>query len=170
MKLTIEIPTERTAEVLRFLAALMPVPASQEPQVDPAPGHAELPMPELPVAYESTRVGGRSNGFMKDFMIAGIQAGKTQSVQAWVESRIVAMDHPVEAEDPTRREFPWGDLPEPPPLLQGKTRWVNRGRFPEIKAGDGKRQENRIIFFLDRENKWFRIKEFSSNFPHIEAI
>ena len=33
MKLTIEIPNERTAEVLRFLAALMP--ASQEIAADP---------------------------------------------------------------------------------------------------------------------------------------
>ena len=47
MKLTLDIPTERTAEVLRFLAALMP--ASDEPQADPAPGHPEFPVVRLAV-------------------------------------------------------------------------------------------------------------------------
>jgi hypothetical protein len=105
MRITLDIPTERTAEVLRFLAALMP--ADEEPQADPAPGHPELPL-------------------------AAIQAGKTQAVQEWCDANIlpaiiaaadplkVAMDDPVEDDDPTRRELPWGDLPEPPLPPEGK--------------------------------------------------
>lgn len=134
MKLTLDIPTERTAEVLRFLAALMP--ASEEPQADPAPGHPESPVVRLAVD------------------------------PAAADPFKVAMDDPVEAEDPTRRELPWGDLPEPPPLPEGKTRWVNRGKFLEhdIPA------TGRKVAFLDYEGTWRECFNFSTILPHIEAI
>jgi hypothetical protein len=247
MKLTIDIPTERTAEVLRFLAALMP--AHQEPQADPAPGHPELPLPDMPddvwkqfshldesgmagkpVRFESTHDGGRSNRFMKDFMkpdnnqlhnfcemdatFAAIQAGKTQTVQEWAERKMrentgmpiprrvttechkcgggtgqedpcvcaarhaatiaaadplkVAMDDPVEAEpeDPTMREFPWGELPEPPPLPEGKIRWVNRGRFRGVEFDTG----DRTVYWLNNNERWLETIEFSMDYTHIEAI
>jgi hypothetical protein len=46
--------------------------------------------------------------------IAALKAN-TQSIAA-ADPLKVSMD------DPTMRELPWGDLPEPPPLPEGKTR------------------------------------------------
>lgn len=79
----------------------------------------------------------------------------------------VAMDDPVE-NDRTRRELPWGDLPEPPPLPEGKTRWVNRGEFPDVSAGSGDSVGTRIVYYL--EDGWNYSPDFSGKTPHIEAI
>jgi hypothetical protein len=148
MKLTIDIPTERTAEVLRFLAALMP--ASEEPQADPAPGHPEFPLPDMPVNTVPQKI--------VDRVFSSIAAADPFKV---------AMDDPVHADEcPTRRELLWGDLPEPPPLPEGKTRWVNRGKFQnlDIKA------IGREVAFLDAEGTWRETFNFSTLLPHIEAI
>jgi len=110
--------------------------------------------------------------------VVAIQGGKTQTVQEWCDANIlpatvaaadplkVAMDDPVEAEDPTRRELPWGDLPEPPPLPEGKTRWVNRGEFLKYNIS----ATGRKVAFLDAEGTWRETFNFSTILPHIEAI
>ncbi len=84
----------------------------------------------------------------------------------------VAMDDPVEAEDPTRREFPWGDLPEPPELPEGKTRWVNRGTFEATAIGLGIGTDGRIVYYPDSRTRgeWQRSCDFSGSLHHIEAI
>jgi len=168
MRITLDIPNERTAEVLRYLAALMPVPASQEIAADPAPGHPELPLTSL-VRLESLHDGGRSNQHR-------------QTIEEWANKHIrpdkiaaadplkVAMDDPVEEEDPTMRELPWGDLPEPPPLPEWATRWVNRGEFPGVSTGLGVDARFRTVFYLDHNKSWESTTDFSGHLPHIEAI
>jgi hypothetical protein len=126
---------------------------------DPAPGHPELPLAEMPV-------------------------NPIESVQEWCERKIrentgliaaadplkVAMDDPVQ-DDPTRRVLPWVDLPEPPPLPEGKTRWVNRGRFPNWPSGSGPFAGSRIVYYLGPNyRKWHDTIDFSGDYIHIEAI
>ena len=72
-------------------------------------------------------------------------------------------------EDPTKRELPWNpEWPEPPPLPEGKTRWVNRGYdwpMPGIET------KGRIIYWIDSERKWNRTEIFShAGINHIEAV
>ena len=72
------------------------------------------------------------------------------------------------AGDPTKRELPWpAEFPEPPPLPEGKTRWVYRGTFDRMAFRVTKR---RAVFCKSNTNEWFRIFSFSADFPHIEAI
>jgi hypothetical protein len=83
-----------------------------------------------------------------------------------MEARAVTMES---AADQTLRELPWNpDWPEPPPLPDGKTRWVNRGYdwpMPGIET------KGRIIYWLDSERKWNRAETFShAGIHHIEAV
>jgi len=71
--------------------------------------------------------------------------------------------------DPTMRELPWDPTwPEPPPLPEGKTRWVNRGSewpMPGIETKD------RIVYWFDSEHAWNRADTFShTGIHHIEAV
>ena len=157
--LSIHVYDSTTPSEFDALIELLAGMKSRHAIPDPAPGHPELPLPGMPVAASLTGL--------------AIQAGKPQTVQAWCESRIaaadplkVAMDDPVEAEDPTRRELPWGDLPEPPPLPEGKTRWVNRGTFSPVDSFDA---DGRVVRFSTGAG-WMNATEFSCDFIHIEAI
>jgi hypothetical protein len=83
-----------------------------------------------------------------------------------MDSRAATMES---AADPTQRELPWNpDWPEPPPLPEGKTRWVNRGYdWPMM----GIETKGRIIYWLDSERKWNRAETFShAGIHHIEAV
>jgi hypothetical protein len=168
MRITLDIPNEHAHALLSLLANLTAKP--EEPQADPAPGHPELPLTSL-VRLESLHDGGVSNRHR-------------QTIEEWANKNIrpdkiaaadplkVAMDDPVEAEDPTRRELPWGDLPEPPPLPEGKTRWVNRGTFKATAIGLGIGTDGRIVYYPHSmtRGEWQRSCDFSGNMPHIEAI
>jgi hypothetical protein len=86
-----------------------------------------------------------------------------------INARIDRMEaRAAEMEDPTLRELPWNpDWPEPPPLPEGKTRWVNRGSgFQEyVQTGE------RIVYFRMACGEWQRTYLFShSSLHHIEAV
>lgn len=54
-----------------------------------------------------------------------------------------------------------------PPLPEGKTQWVGRGRF------DGQRHRahgSDVYFYCYQRNDWFRTNYFSYSPLHIEAI
>jgi hypothetical protein len=68
--------------------------------------------------------------------------------------------------DPTQRDLPWGELPEPPPLPKGKVRWVNRGRFRGVEFDTG----DRTVYWLNNNERWLETIEFSMDYIHIEAI
>lgn len=71
--------------------------------------------------------------------------------------------------DPTMRDLPMGtDWPELPPLPEGKTRWVNRGDFRNVKAVRQPGGRDHIKYFDGDE--WCNTREFSGPFIHIEAI
>jgi hypothetical protein len=142
MKITLHIDDKHTPTIIQLLAGFLAKAEPSEPQADPAPGHPELPLPGMPVSAS----------------ITGLTIAAADPLK-------VAMDDPVEAEDPTRRELPWGDLPEPPPLPEGKTRWVNRGEFPGIQIYAPDRDIRWLSF-----GKWKLTIHFSSTAPHIEAI
>jgi hypothetical protein len=82
-----------------------------------------------------------------------------------MDSRASAMETTT---DPTLRELPWNpEWPEPPPLPEGKTRWVNRGSgFQEyVPTGE------RVVYFLMACGEWQRTYLFShSSLYHIEAV
>jgi hypothetical protein len=83
-----------------------------------------------------------------------------------MEARAAAMES---AADPTMMDLPWDPTwPEPPPLPDGKTRWVNRGSewpMPGIDVG------SRVVYWFDSEHKWNRADVFShTGIPHIEAV
>jgi len=162
MKLTIEIPNENAHLVLSLLATIAAKP--QEPQADPAPGHPELPLPDMPVNTVPQEIVDRAfDCYEREILAKAIPADPCAA-----DPFKVAMDDPFVAEDPTRRELLWGDLPEPPPLPEGKTRWVNRGKFPNVNAGSGYAVGRRIVYYLIEG--WCYSPDFSGDTPHIEAI
>lgn len=73
-----------------------------------------------------------------------------------------------EPPDFTKRDLPMpDDIPELPPLPEGKARWVNRGRFR------GKSIESAIgseIRYLSTGYDWQPTYHFSCDVIHIEAI
>ena len=83
-----------------------------------------------------------------------------------MEARAAAMETVV---DPTMRELPWNpEWPKPPPLPEGKTRWVNRGdEWTGIYNA-----ENRTVRWLQKNpTKWMVATEFSHiGIHHIEAV
>jgi len=67
--------------------------------------------------------------------------------------------------DPTMRELPWNpEWPEPPPLPEGKTRWVYRG---SDWNGVTWAKDRHIRYYADG---WNLTISFSGYFPHIEAV
>lgn len=128
---------------------------------DPAPGHPELPL----TAVHAATLKGLVNLPAKKFHFLDETDARLPTIAA-ADPLKVAMDDPVEDEDPTRRELPWGDLPEPPPLPEGKTRWVNRGEFLKYDIS----ATGRKVAFLDAEGTWRETFNFSTILPHIEAI
>jgi hypothetical protein len=83
-----------------------------------------------------------------------------------MEARAAAMEI---IDDSTMRELPWDTTwPEPPPLPDGKTRWVNRG--DEWRGTHS--AENRDVRWLQKNpTLWIKASEFSvSGTHHIEAV
>jgi hypothetical protein len=79
-----------------------------------------------------------------------------------MEARAAAMES---ATDPTMRELPWNpEWPEPPPLPEGKTRWVYRG---ENWDGVTWARDRHVRYYADG---WTLTISFSGYFPHIEAV
>lgn len=68
--------------------------------------------------------------------------------------------------DPTLREFPWGDLPEPPDTPAGK-RWVNRGTFEDRRIHARGRE---VRFLVREDNAWGFTFNFSGDYTHIELV
>jgi hypothetical protein len=67
--------------------------------------------------------------------------------------------------NPTLRDLPWNhEWPEPPPLPEGKSRWVYRG---EDWCGITWAKDREIRYFA---SGWNRTISFSGYFPHIEAV
>jgi hypothetical protein len=67
--------------------------------------------------------------------------------------------------NPTLRELLWNpEWPEPPPLPDGKTRWVYRG---EDWSGVTWARDREVRYFA---SGWNHTISFSGYFPHIEAV
>jgi hypothetical protein len=81
-----------------------------------------------------------------------------------MESRAATMESTI---DPTMRELPWNpEWPEPPPLPEGKARWVNRGS----EWNDDYPCHDRCVYWLGK-NEWLRATVFSvPTIHHIEAV
>lgn len=121
--------------------------APVEAVTDPAPGHPELPLDELP----QPRVPQPT---------AGLSPEAAKAIQAATD----------EAADPTRRDMPFPDGVVPPPLPEGKTRWIYRGNdLPDtgkFLVGD------RCVRWLDDTvGEWKHTATFSiEGVHHIEAV
>jgi hypothetical protein len=155
--LSIHVYDSTTPSEFDALIELLAGMKSRHAATDPAPGHPELPLP--------ASLTGLVNQPAKKFHFLDETDTRLPKIAA-ADPLKVAMDDPVESEDPTRREFPWGDLPEPPPLPEGKTRWVNRGEFLKYDIS----ANGRKVAFLDAEGTWRETFNFSTILPHIEAI
>lgn len=75
-----------------------------------------------------------------------------------------------ECTDPTRRSLPMPDgLPELPPLPEGKTGFVCRGKFP--KSNYPFNFGERYVWYLQPNGKvWRTTGSFTDNLHHIEAV
>lgn len=69
--------------------------------------------------------------------------------------------------DPTMRDLPFPEGIVPPPLPEGKTRWVYRG--DDWRVAVKADWETRYVLHLSAGN-WKRTSYFSFNFHHIEAV
>jgi hypothetical protein len=71
--------------------------------------------------------------------------------------------------DPTMRDLPFPDGVIPPPLPEGKTRWIYRGTFMADDAFyvDPPRH---IEYFSRHEKRWCITCHFSTDLHHIEAV
>jgi hypothetical protein len=82
-----------------------------------------------------------------------------------MEARAAEMESTT---DPTMQDLPWNpEWPDPPPLPERKTRWVNRGCgfYPYVPTG------NRIVYFLTTNKNWSQTFLFShTKLHHIEAV
>ena len=86
-----------------------------------------------------------------------------------LNARLDRMDARAAAmEDPTLRDLPWDPTwPEPPPLPEGKSRWVNRGCGFDAYVPT----ENRIVYFLMACKEWQPTNMFSNTtLQYIEAV
>lgn len=69
--------------------------------------------------------------------------------------------------DPTMRDLPFPDELIPPPLPEGKTRWVYRGTFGSAEAHPCESRHVRYsIYGID----WRHAYNFSTHAHHIEAV
>jgi len=71
--------------------------------------------------------------------------------------------------DPTMRDLPFPDGVIPPPLPEGKTRWIYRGTFMEDDAFYVERPRH-IEYFCEHESRWHLTCHFSTTLHHIEAV
>jgi len=71
------------------------------------------------------------------------------------------------AADPTMRDLPFPDGVIPPPLPEGKTRWIYRG----MHAGNPIYiKKNRHVFYSVGGTRWMQTDYFSESLHHIEAV
>lgn len=71
--------------------------------------------------------------------------------------------------DATMRDLPFPDGLIPPPLPEGKTRWIYRGTF----MGDDSfyfDPPRHVEYFSRHEKRWHLTSHFSTSFHHIEAV
>lgn len=69
--------------------------------------------------------------------------------------------------DPTMRDLPFPDGVIPPPLPEGKTRWIYRGTFDfqnTYPCG------LRYVLYSGNGKRWHLTPHFSSSLHHIEAV
>jgi hypothetical protein len=69
--------------------------------------------------------------------------------------------------DPTMRDLPFPDGVIPPPLPDGKTRWIYRG-MPSGNPIYVKKP--RHVLFSRSGNHWMQTDYFSESLHHIEAV
>ena len=170
MKLTIEIPDAHAGAVLEYVAGLLAKTQPVEATTDPAPGHPELPLmagdPEDEGNIHWAPVEALDEGLHR----AATQMGKTETLSEWAEATVAEIEQstPPDAEDLTLRDLPFPDGVVPPPLPEGKTRWIYRGNGfgdPGIPCG------SRHVMWLSSRGKWIPASEFSlATIHHIEAV
>lgn len=164
MKLTIELPDRATPELLAFLALMMPANKSIIPQLTPTPKSVtmtrdeEQPTPRSVITGSQTKYQDRAAAVpaqtLEEDIFGDLEAPET-------------IPQGIKEEDPTQRDLPFPDeCSPPPPLPEGKTRWVCRGDFRNFTTiyADG-----RHVRYWDGE-KWSLTVSFGSAFTHIEAI
>ena len=71
--------------------------------------------------------------------------------------------------DPTMRDLPFPDGLIPPPLPEGKTRWIYRGTFLEDDAFYAEPPRH-VEYFSRNEKRWYATTLFSTTLHHIEAV
>ena len=71
--------------------------------------------------------------------------------------------------DPTMRDLPFPDGIVPPPLPEGKTRWIYRGTFLMDDAFYVEPTRH-IEYFSRNEKRWHLTCHFSTDLHHIEAV
>jgi len=69
--------------------------------------------------------------------------------------------------DPTMRDLPFPDGVIPPPLPEGKTRWVYRGAFNGDESYPCKSHH---VYYSRFGMDWMRAYNFSTHAHHIEAV
>jgi len=69
--------------------------------------------------------------------------------------------------DLTMRDLPFPDGVIPPPLPEGKTRWIYRGTF---EGGDEHPCRLRHVYYSRFGENWMRAYNFSTHAHHIEAV
>lgn len=161
MKITLHIDDQHAHELVSLLANIIAKSSAVEDIADPAPGHPELSLND---------------------MIDAAQAktdSLTERLDALIEKFSVALDltdpfateleDSTPADDGTRRDLPFPDGIIPPPLPEGKTRWIYRGTFMEDDAFYVERPRH-IEYFCRNEKRWHLTSHFSTTLHHIEAV
>jgi len=87
---------------------------------------------------------------------------KFEVIAKRMEERESCIDH-------TMRDLPFPDGVIPPPLPEGKTRWIYRGTFPDADAFYVEPSRH-IEYFCDHDNQWHLTCHFSTSLHHIEAV
>lgn len=147
MQITLHIADQHAHELVSLLATLLAKPSHVEDIADPAPGHPELSLND---------------------MIDAAQA-KADALTARLDAALEPSDpFATELDDGTHRDLPFPEGIVPPPLPEGKTRWIYRGGdFPD---GDGISANGRLVLFVDCNGVWHFAHGFSYAVHHIEAV
>ena len=75
----------------------------------------------------------------------------------------------VIATDPTMRDLPFPEGVVPPPLPEGKTRWIYRGTFLSEDTFYVEPPRH-VEYFSGNEKRWHLTCHFSTDLHHIEAV
>ena len=90
---------------------------------------------------------------------------KFEVIAARMEQREESIQ--VIAADPTMRDLPFPDGVIPPPLPDGKTRWIYRGVF---NGDESYRCKSHYVYYSRFGMDWTRAYNFSTHAHHIEAV